>query len=506
MKLILGDCLEILPTLEADSIDALVTDPPAGISFMGKSWDHDHGGRDNWIAAFAAIFRECLRVLKPGAHGLVWALPRTSHWAATALEDAGFEVRDVVVHHFGSGFPKSLDVGKAIDKEAGTEREDLGPNPKYKGHTQNIVKGRYASNPGKSSPGKSLEERARITIPATPEAEKWNGWGTALKPASEFYILVRKPLGERTVAVNVLRHGTGAINVDAGRIGVEGEDTGRKSISKPYGGAALNDSASVPQDSTGHGKGRFPANLVLSHSAACRRVGEKDVKGSRKLGGISRRGQRAVLGDYGMNPTEMKSQCNPDGTETVAAWECVPGCPVKELDDQGGELTSGTLRGERATGQSAVYGNFGQNPVAENFPGSTGTASRFFYQAKAPNAEKSFYCLDCLRIFQVEYRADHKHGHETRDHIVQHPTPKAIQLMQYFVKLITPPNGIVLDPFMGTGSTGMACNGFGFVGIERDEAYFEIAKHRLANRHGPLFSDPVISKMERHGGLDSIIE
>src|SRR5690242_19577588 len=118
-----GDCLAVLRTLPDNSVDAIVTDPPAGISFMGKRWDSDHGGRQQWIQAFAAIYRECLRVLKPGGHALVWALPRTSHWTATALEDAGFEIRDRVSHFFGSGFPKSLDVSKSLDKQAGAKRD-----------------------------------------------------------------------------------------------------------------------------------------------------------------------------------------------------------------------------------------------------------------------------------------------------------------------------------------------------------------------------------------------
>ncbi|MGL4898614.1 MAG: DNA methyltransferase, partial [Shewanella sp.] len=121
-----GDCLGELRLLGADSVDALVTDPPAGISFMGKEWDSHKGGRDQWIAWLTEVMRECMRVLKPGAHGLVWAIPRTSHWTATALENAGFEVRDVITHHFGSGFPKSLDISKAIDKAAGAERKNLG--------------------------------------------------------------------------------------------------------------------------------------------------------------------------------------------------------------------------------------------------------------------------------------------------------------------------------------------------------------------------------------------
>lgn len=126
MTLINADCLAALKDIEDNSIDALITDPPAGISFMGKSWDDDKGGRKQWISWLTEVMTECYRAMKPGAHGLVWAIPRTSHWTATALEDAGFEIRDVVTHLFGSGFPKSLDISKAIDKAAGAEKRICG--------------------------------------------------------------------------------------------------------------------------------------------------------------------------------------------------------------------------------------------------------------------------------------------------------------------------------------------------------------------------------------------
>lgn len=190
--LLQGDCLEVLKELPDDSVDSLVTDPPAGIAFMGKSWDEDKGGSKQWIAWMASVMKECLRVMKPGAHGLVWAIPRTSHWTATALEDAGFEIRDVITHIFGSGFPKSLDISKAIDKAAGVERVILGKDPNQAGRKKNtgIIAGQAQYN-------QEAEERvAYITAPATLDAKKWQGFGTALKPASEHWILVRKPLDD----------------------------------------------------------------------------------------------------------------------------------------------------------------------------------------------------------------------------------------------------------------------------------------------------------------------
>ncbi len=193
MKIIHGDSAWDLQELDDNTIDALVTDPPAGISFMGEDWDGDKGGRKQWIEWMTGIMSQCHRVMKPGAHGLVWALPRTSHWTATALEDAGFEVRDVVTHLFGSGFPKSLNVSKAIDKAAGAEREVIGS----KGYLVPNIKGnKYNAAEGDS-------EVYYITAPATDNAKKWDGWGTALKPASEHWILVRKPCSEKTVAARV---------------------------------------------------------------------------------------------------------------------------------------------------------------------------------------------------------------------------------------------------------------------------------------------------------------
>jgi DNA modification methylase len=191
LQLLKGDCLDLMPWLVSDeSVDALVCDPPAGIGFMGKEWDHHKGGRREWIEWMTEIMRECLRVMKPGAHGLVWALPRTSHWTATALEDAGFEVRDVVTHLFGSGFPKSLDVSKAIDKAAGAERELVGYgklNPRdkksYEPKASNDI---FDRNKGM--------RKLAITAPSTDAAKQWQGWGTSLKPAVERWLLVRKPL------------------------------------------------------------------------------------------------------------------------------------------------------------------------------------------------------------------------------------------------------------------------------------------------------------------------
>lgn len=205
-----GDCLAILPTLEDCSVDAIVTDPPAGIAFMGKAWDRDKGGKTEWIDWMFEVALQCRRVIKPGGHALVWAIPRTSHWTGSAWEDAGWQVRDKIYHVFGSGFPKSMDVSKAIDKAAGAEREVVG-----KGSSAISTRKDLRVDNGTVCGAKS--STFELTAPATPEAKQWAGWGTALKPAAEEWWLFRKPL-EGTVAANVLKHGTGAINVDGCRV------------------------------------------------------------------------------------------------------------------------------------------------------------------------------------------------------------------------------------------------------------------------------------------------
>lgn len=401
-----GDCLEQLRQLDADSIDAIVTDPPAGIGFMGKAWDHDKGGRRQWTAWMESVMTECLRVLKPGGHALIWAIPRTSHWTATAIEDAGFEVRDVVTHHFGSGFPKSLDVSKAIDKAAGAEREVVGrkADPRYRSPvaaTSGSPLGNIAPRPNAVV---NYEKAGWVTAPATEAARQWQGWGTALKPASEHWILARKPLAEPNVASNVLEHGTGALNIDGCRVG---------SDVVGWGGAAAGGNT-WNEENCGLAKGgdarpvtgRFPANLILSHSDMCE-----------------------------------------DGA-------CHEPCPVAEMDRQSGITKSGFMKAGTQREGIGYHGGLGTT-VRNDTHGDSGGASRFFYVAKAP-------------------KRDRGEGNT-------HPTVKSTVLMAYLCRLVTPPGGTVLDPFMGSGSTGVAAlrEGFRFIGIEREAEYYGIAKTRI---------------------------
>lgn len=367
--------------------DALVTDPPAGIGFMGAEWDSDKGGRDAWITWLTGVMRECYRVLKPGAHGLVWAIPRTSHWTAMALEHAGFEVRDVITHHFGSGFPKSLDVSKAIDKAAGAEREVVGR------HTQS----KQTRGEQKTLSGGSLAWAHDITAPATDAAKKWQGFGTSLKPASEHWVLVRRPISEKTVVANVLKYSTGALNIDGCRIGTETRSYSINGAVKG-GGFGLGNNQPAEERDRKTVSGRFPANLILSEGEA-----------------------------------------------------------VTELDRQSGTAKPKPARKGRKGG-TAIYSG-GCSPDAEGYwpEDYGGGASRFFYVAKASKKDRGI-------------------GNT-------HPTVKSTVLMDYLIRLITPVGGIVLDPFTGSGSTGVAAvrQNFKFVGIENDKKSFEIAKNRLLN-------------------------
>lgn len=250
-RLIEGECIEMMRSMESNSIDAVVTDPPYELGFMGKSWDR------SGIAYRAELWQEVARILKPGGHVLAFGGTRTYHRMACAIEDAGMEIRDQLQWLYGSGFPKSLNVSKAIDKVLGAEREIIGTR-KYRKSGQ----AGYMSDDENQSGGEYKAENS-ITLPATPEAEQWDGWGTALKPANEPICLARKPLSEKTVAANVLRWGTGGINVDGCRIGRD-EKLGRMN-SKP---SLFIHKNTTPYVDNSRGLGRFPANILLDESAA----------------------------------------------------------------------------------------------------------------------------------------------------------------------------------------------------------------------------------------------
>ena len=456
-----GDCLEVLKTLPADSVDAIVTDPPYGLSFMGKRWDYDVPSEDVW--------RECLRVAKPGAHLLAFAGTRTQHRMCVRIEDAGFEIRDMIAWVYGSGFPKSMDVSKAIDKSTGENRErqlaftqwmrstGITPDqineatetcmashyltdksqpaiatadlfdklrpylPEVPEEIERLVCERtglewtaYKERPvvGSGSSAISTRKDLRvdngtvwgakssifdITAPATEAAKQWQGWGTALKPALEPITVARKPL-IGTVAANVLKHRTGAINVDACRVGSDVVGWGGSGSALHEGGLSRDKGQPRPSE------GRWPANFIH------------------------------------------------DGSDEVAAL--------------------------------------------------LGDAARFFYSPKASKSDRDEGC-DGLPLKRTAKLGGSDNDRDDLDQVSErfrtepsrnnHPTVKPTNLMRYLCRLVTPPGGTVLDPFAGSGSTGKAAmlEDFKFIGIEREAEYVAIAKARIEaairERSGFLF-------------------
>lgn len=335
-----------------------------------------------------------------------------------------------------------MDISKAIDKAAGAEREEIGPNPNARKSQEN-----YALD-GESSNFKATYNP--LTAASTPDAKRWQGWGTALKPASEHWILIRKPLSEKTVAANVLKWGCGGLNIDASRIGLtEGDDTSRKVLqTQSWKNTSTAGVGSVTDDWK---KGRFPANLLFSHNPDCMEVGVKKVKGTNPSNDRRSESETAMWKSGGHS-----DYSNPDGTETVSAFECTPGCAVAMLDRQSGHLhASGNKTKGLAKKESSMFGigegAFGQSTDYKD----TGGASRFFYVAKASKRDKG---------------ADNTH-----------PTCKSTALMAYLIRLVTPPGGLVLDPFLGSGSTGVSAvkEGFAFIGIEKEQEYYDIASKRI---------------------------
>jgi site-specific DNA-methyltransferase (adenine-specific) len=401
-----GDCIEVLNYDELgydyrlgygttrafpdNSVDAVITDPPYELGFMGKQWD------GSGIAFDVELWRECLRVLKPGGHLLAFGGSRTWHRMACAIEDAGFELRDSIAWLYGSGFPKSLDVSKAIDKAAGAERTE-GAREWSGGQRRAGVMGENLGT----------QTLTKFDKPATDAAKRWEGWGTALKPSFEPIIVARKPLSG-TVAANVLEHGTGALNIGACRVQMSQEDadfirkTARpNSAGMQHRGQVMN-RPPTPTVNV-HDGGRWPTNVVLDeHQAA-------------------------------------------------------------ELDAQSGTLKSGANPTRRGSDKFRnAYGDFsGQTECVAHRGADEGGASRFFptfrYEAKASTEERP--AVDG----------------------VAHPTVKPLDLMRWLVRLVTPPGGVVLEPFAGSGTTAEACihEHMRCIAIEREADYLPLIVARL---------------------------
>lgn len=507
-KLYQGDALDLLSQLSDCSIDALVTDPPAGIAFMSRNWDSDKGGRDAWIAWLSSVLREALRVLKPGGHALVWALPRTSHWTALALEEAGFEIRDVLTHISSKTFPKSHNISKALDRMAGAERQVLGY---YRAATQSGVTGGMNASAADEH-GRTL---APITLPTSPEAQEWEGWGSGLKPSAEHWILARKPLSEEGLARNVLRWGTGGLNIGATRVGTD-LMVNPSAHNKPGGHSLLLSQQGMPSDRPPSiASGRWPANLLLSHTEDCLPLGKKRVKGSHPSDYNWEESSQENPTHIARNIKSGQHYGDSDGTEEVDYWDCAPGCPVTLLDEQSGIGGSGKGKPSLSTHKGFSTGKFagaigegeGTFVKAIGDYGDQGGASRFFptfkYQAKTGRRERDAGCEDLYWQRDSSrpsgYAPISREVWEALEPLQRargniHATVKPINLASWLLRLITPPGGTVLDCFAGSCSIPVAAlrEGFHFLAFEQDEDYIRIGEARIEHERAeePLVQQP----------------
>ena len=369
-------------------------------------------------------------MLKPGGHLLAFAGTRTQDWMAMSLRFAGFEIRDMIAWVYGSGFPKSMDISKRLDLIAGAKREVLGPKVYAGGHIQNHSGDGEQPYSGGYSQCKTGGTTAE-TAPATEAAKQWEGWGTAIKPALEPITLARKPpIG--TVAANVLEHGTGGLNIGACRVTASGPSPSvdrrkGKPLPPPSGiWPTAQDRSKWSEPHPGEDLGRFPANFIH------------------------------------------------DGSEQVLAL--FP------------EVTCGTTKSHHHQGGKprGIYGAMDGIETDRGY-GDSGSAARFFYCAKASRDDRDEGC-GAFELTEAEVKNDSGRGFSESDPMAAvmrrnpHPTVKPTDLMRYLCRLITPPNGIVLDPFTGSGSTGKAAmaEGFRFIGIEREAEYIEIARARIS--------------------------
>ncbi len=508
IRLLKGDCLQKLKELEDNSIDSVVTDPPYEIGFMGKGWD------DSGIANNPELWKEVLRVLKPGGHLLSFSHSRTYHRQAVAVEDAGFEIRDQIMWIYGSGFPKSHNIGKAVDKLEGNEREVVGT----KIHSQKGVKvAEERTTIGAGAFGEPREANV------TKGNSEWEGWGTALKPAHEPIVMARKPF-KGTVADNVLEWGTGGINVDGCRIEMTDTDieTNTKKASKENNGVNFDvaegkskGTATIPNT-----QGRFPANIIFE--CTCDTTHTKPAPKS----GHWPKGKVKGFGEFGGGESSYEGVGPKEEGDMVIHTD--PNCPCYILDEQSGNIKGGkNMPPFQGKPQNDINFTSGVKEINRIGYNDTGGASRFFYCPKASKKDRNDGMPEQVPQFtgrprredgSVIYKETHpeewndvmkdkprreKTSLAASEEILQptlkgtmnvHPTVKPTDLMAYLVRLVTPKGGVVLDPFMGSGSTGKACvrEGMNFIGIEREDEYMEIAKTRIEheqkkNKHTLFF-------------------
>jgi site-specific DNA-methyltransferase (adenine-specific) len=513
-----GDSIATMRELPDNSIDSIVTDPPYGLGFMGAKWDALPPGED-WA-------RECLRVLKPGGHLLAFGGSRTWHRLAVAVEDAGFEVRDSIAWLYGSGFPKSLDVSKAIDKAAGAERTE-GAREWSGGQRSAGVMG---NNLG-------TQTLTKYDTPATEAAREWQGWGTALKPAFEPVVVGRKPL-QGTVAQNVQTYGTGALNIDATRITADGPHPSQPTLqgSADSSRAGSTDctcperedvqttrSQNTPLRASSDASPAGHSDLLPSareHASSCLRLpgsragypsspcscGERaqcevvvDLASARQLVDAPASDDRQPAGTHiRENQSKPCFKCTAGNVEREAPAGRWPANVVLDdttaqiLDQQSG-ISKTAPRGKPSQGKPMAKGEATDISASRLYPTTPaeyddmGGASRFF---KVVSDEHGAISEHFPREFDDTFMYASKAPKRERPVVdgVAHPTVKPLALMRWLVKLVTPPGGVVLDPFEGSGTTLEACllEGFDHVGIEREQDYLPLIEARLDRQAGTL--------------------
>lgn len=536
-----GDALEEMRALESESVDSVVTDPPYGLSFMGKRWDYDVPSVDIWA--------ECLRVLKPGGHLLAFAGTRTQHRMAVRIEDAGFEIRDMIAWLYGSGFPKSLDVSKAIDKAAGAVREVVGCAVYGDGHVQ-----RSAESIGYGGSDPAVDARL-LTAPATDAAAQWQGLGTALKPALEPITVARKPMAG-TVAENVLQFGTGALNIDGCRVPTNGEivlihnapagtfaggEAGRGSDTSEYRESPGRWPANVIHDGSDEVVGLFPQSkdgVAVRHRSGgknCHSAAPKPPLPDLGYGGggsaarffkqievtdaewlenlspaliadstlsMSKLADAIAQSDAAISALPEGRQLNvlkaPSTSVTPSESKLIATSVITAIQS----IASASLLAQQPERLSLSHSHVSvvarQTPtgimmITASLSSSAGCAESITFSITPKSlAVGEKVCGQSSARFMYCAKASRKDRNEGCEGN-GHPTVKPTNLMRYLCRLVTPPGGVVLDPFAGSGSTGKAAvlEGFRFIGIEREAEYVKIAKARIS-AVAPLFGAPEI--------------
>ena len=410
-----GNNIDILKTLEDASVDSVVTDPPYGIEFLAKDWDSNTGAVETW--------QECLRVLKPGGYLLAFSAARTYHQLATNIESVGFEIRDQIMWLFASGFPKALDIGKAIQKRQGVEETQPAQT--------HLGEGRKKQDKYGNNNPKALGFTGVDVIPTSPEAKQWSGWKTALKPSHEPIVMARKPFKGSTMD-NVMTHGVGALNIDATRIGLEegaiNPNTAVEYNEYSFGNAGEgNKQNNLTSKFNPNEKGRFPSNVI----------GEVDQ----------------VYQKYFYCPKVSRRERHV-GFEQDDDLAHIPSTTGGMWDTDG----SGTQYNRASIDKKP---SMNKDPLA-HIP----TNSRGFHETS----------------YDEDSKGASYHARKGKSQGNNHPTVKPVALMKYLIELVTPDNATVLDPFTGSGSTGMAAVELGhkFIGCELDANYVDIARKRIA--------------------------